>query len=347
MCEGMANSQIFFWLQMYFGLMTKSTDFHKGTIDKFIGDAIFAFFAAPTDGLKCCIDWQTVACALNTQLSSNNMIQIGCGLHHGLVVFGVFGDDARRTCTLVSPEVNFTSRLEGLTKRYRVKILVSEAIIGLVDVERFVHATRDMEEVLKQSPDEHAATEGSQGLAYRFVGIVKVKGSQKTVKVYEVFQADDILLKQYKHDSKELFEKAVALRHAGEALDSSLLLSPLHSPGSRKDRKLSQHKLTLDKTTADEKDLLPNSLSPLDCPTALTEAPTITGKGEGGHADSAAASLSSEGIDRSELPPHLREAFEIWDQCEAMAKERDVTDTVIAVKKRHALGGLVDRFDEK
>ena len=137
--ERMTNEKLFFWLQRYFSLMTRVTDANHGTIDKFIGDAIFSFFARPVDAVRCGIDMQSVVHFLNSTLSFENLVQLGIGIHHGVVAFGVFGDENRRTCTMVSSEVNLASRLEGLTKKYGVRILVSEEAMVQIDTANFQH----------------------------------------------------------------------------------------------------------------------------------------------------------------------------------------------------------------
>ncbi|MFP4487607.1 MAG: CHASE2 domain-containing protein, partial [Campylobacterales bacterium] len=108
---------------------------HKGTIDKFIGDAIMAYWNAPNDvknhedmALKASILQIKALKPLNEKLQAENkpFIDIGIGLNSGNCTAGEMGSSGRADYTIIGDPVNLGSRLEGLCKPYGAKIILSE-----------------------------------------------------------------------------------------------------------------------------------------------------------------------------------------------------------------------------
>lgn len=138
---------------------------HKGTIDKYIGDAIMAFWGAPipTDkhaslAVKAGLDVIKSLTAINESFKAKNWpaVDLGIGLNTGPMVVGNMGSQFRIAYTVMGDTVNLGSRLEGLTKQYGVKMIVSESTLA-------------------------AAPE----FAYRELDRVRVKGKNKPITIYE------------------------------------------------------------------------------------------------------------------------------------------------------------------
>ena len=130
-------------LYVYFSLLAHTITDNKGTIDKYIGDSIMAFWGAPVE-----IDVKVhakLACqaALVCQMQGFNLsntwkregkpeFRTRFGIHTGEVVVGNMGSDERINYTVLGDNVNLASRLEGLNKYYGTEIIVSSATHNLV-----------------------------------------------------------------------------------------------------------------------------------------------------------------------------------------------------------------------
>ncbi|WP_016955160.1 CHASE2 domain-containing protein [Catenovulum agarivorans] len=123
-------------LNQYFSPITKSILDHKGTIDKYVGDMVMAFWGAPLDDPEHADNAITAAFAmlkiteeLNVSFVEQGLpeIAIGIGINTGEMNVGDMGSEFRRAYTVLGDAVNLGSRLEGLTKFYGVKLLVSES----------------------------------------------------------------------------------------------------------------------------------------------------------------------------------------------------------------------------
>lgn len=149
-CENRPPQEVISLLNEYFTEMTQAIHKHGGTLDKFIGDGIMAFFGAPQalecaerSALETAQDMLVNLKRFNERLVARGMdpIRIGIGLNSGTVVIGHVGSAIRHEYTAVGDVVNTASRIEGLTKELGYPILCSRAVAesvncagGLVDL---------------------------------------------------------------------------------------------------------------------------------------------------------------------------------------------------------------------
>lgn len=110
-------------------------DGHQGTLDKYIGDAVMAFWGAPVpnadhaqDAVRAALAMQGAAQRLNQEFIRKGwpQLSIGVGLNTGPMRVGDMGSKIRRAYTVMGDSVNLGARLEGLTKLYGVGILIGE-----------------------------------------------------------------------------------------------------------------------------------------------------------------------------------------------------------------------------
>ena len=136
MSETMEPTRLQALLNTVFSRLTDQIRSNRGTIDKYMGDCVMAFWGAPVDtpdhaslAVKTALEMATAIRLLNQEHRAKGLpeIGIGIGLNTGTMCVGDMGSDTRRSYTVIGDSVNLGSRLEGLSKTYGVDIVVSEA----------------------------------------------------------------------------------------------------------------------------------------------------------------------------------------------------------------------------
>lgn len=159
---------------------------HRGTIDKYMGDCIMAFWGAPLpdpmharNAMLAGIEMQSTLKALQPYFKGRGWPEIhaGVGINTGRVSVGNMGSEVRVAYTVMGDEVNLASRLEGITKQYGVGIIVGENTRNAV-------------------PD----------FIYRELDHVRVKGKDKPVAIYEPMGLSSEASKEL-HDEVRLFHE--------------------------------------------------------------------------------------------------------------------------------------------
>jgi adenylate cyclase len=163
--EGLSAADLVDLMNAYLTEMTEAIQETRGTIDKYIGDAIMAFWGAPLHderhvfhAVEAALGMQKRVRSLDTPFARRGwpMLQIGVGLNCGEMNVGDMGSRFRRAYTVMGDNVNIASRLESLTKEYGVGILVSENVVR-----------------------------AAEGFVYREVDLVAVKGRTTGIPIFE------------------------------------------------------------------------------------------------------------------------------------------------------------------
>ena len=202
--EKMDAQDVVKFLNSYFDRMNEPVQKYSGEIDKLMGDCIMAFFSDSGDQGESSRNAVRAAIEMRHQLQEYNRerwghfethikphlpdmpftpVNNGIGLTCGLVVTGNIGSTQKMDHTIVGDVVNAASRLEGLTKYYRVGILVAE------DLHRHL----------------------GNAFCTRFVDLVRVKGRSRELKVYEVFDHEPESIRDMKVRHRKRFENAFDL----------------------------------------------------------------------------------------------------------------------------------------
>lgn len=139
--EGMAPDFLVRVLNEYLGEMTDIIFNYEGTLDKFIGDAVMAFWGAPLDDAEHARKAVSSALLMIRTVETFNErnrkngypnLKIGIGIHTGKAIVGNIGSNKRLDYTIIGDNVNLASRLEGLTKEYKVPLLISNTTYEMI-----------------------------------------------------------------------------------------------------------------------------------------------------------------------------------------------------------------------
>ncbi len=173
--ENLEPEELTTLLNGYFSAMTPCILEEKGTIDKFIGDAIMAFWNAPLPVKDHPLHAVKSALLMEKALAKFNKthhatLAIGIGIHRGEVIVGNVGSLERVNYTVLGDAVNLASRIEGLTKKYGVTCLITE-------------------DVKKDIQDE--------SIMFRKLDVITVKGKSEPTILYEVSFKDSNLEEIY------------------------------------------------------------------------------------------------------------------------------------------------------
>ncbi|MCW7491055.1 adenylate/guanylate cyclase domain-containing protein [Leptospira sp. 2 VSF19] len=170
----------------YLGRIGPCVRKNNGFIDKYIGSAIMALFdGGIQNSIKAAEDIQWELEKYNERRRTFGYLPLhaGIGIHSGDTMLGILGEEERLESTVISDTVNLSSRIQGLTKKYGARILVSLTSLML-------HEDLDT-------------------IPYRILDFVRVKGKQETVMIAEVLIPDIDIISNKKIENKDRFEAAI------------------------------------------------------------------------------------------------------------------------------------------
>ncbi len=214
--EGLAPEELITVLNTYLTAMTDIVFAQAGVLDKYIGDAVMAFWNAPLDqpnhpvqAAQTALQMRDTLHKLNREnaFGTNRILNLGIGLNTGEMVVGNVGSNARHDYTVIGDNVNLASRVEGLNKEYGTEILVTEA------------------------------TAQQLGTSYllRKVDVVAVKGKNTAVGLYELVNPiakatqEQVGLVQRFEQALNLYTSR-SFEEAGKICDAILVTTPNDGP---------------------------------------------------------------------------------------------------------------------
>ncbi|MFN4245768.1 MAG: adenylate/guanylate cyclase domain-containing protein [Brevinematia bacterium] len=163
--EGLSPQELVSLINLYLSKMTDIIMDNRGTVDKYIGDAIMAFWGAPLDdpdhpfrACKASLEMLEALKEINSNLPPNKQLDIGIGINTGVATIGNMGSTKKKNYTAMGDTVNLASRLEGVNKLFHTRIIISENTFQ-----------RIKDKILARELD-----------------LIRVKGKKLPVKIYEV-----------------------------------------------------------------------------------------------------------------------------------------------------------------
>jgi class 3 adenylate cyclase len=165
--ESLTPNELTQQLSEYLSIMTETIIKYQGTVDKYIGDCVMAFWGAPSEvnnhaelACKAALECQKRCAELNARWDreGKKTFATRIGINSGEIVVGNIGSPQRLSYTIIGDDVNLASRLEGLNKNYGTQCIISES-------------------TMSQLPND---------FALRMMDFVVVKGRTKPVTIYEL-----------------------------------------------------------------------------------------------------------------------------------------------------------------
>ena len=161
--ESLSSDEVFDLMNEFINQIMPAVSENGGILDKIVGDAFLAIFPdSAADAVNCAIDLAGRLEKFNNSVRDKEYypLKIGIGIHKGSCTVGVIGNENFNQITILGDAVNLSSRIEAVTKTYQTQILVSDSVYRGMD--------------------------NPNGLYWREVDSVRVKGKDHPVVLYEV-----------------------------------------------------------------------------------------------------------------------------------------------------------------
>jgi two-component system sensor histidine kinase ChiS len=185
----MTPSEAFEWLNRCYGAVGPEVRRFGGFIDKYIGDAVMALFPrSPVDALRAAI-------AMHAKLERLGGVRMGTGIHLGSTMLGTLGEAERFEATVLSDAVNVASRMEGVSKHFGARVVVTGALREAAQYEEF---------------------------RWRALGRVRLKGRDAAVEIFELLDADSERERADKLEFIAEFQEGVDAFQVGRFRDALL-----------------------------------------------------------------------------------------------------------------------------
>jgi len=161
---------------------------NEGFIMQYLGDGFMALFpGGPQNALQASVEMLNELKDFNKKQTAKKRlpIKVGIGMQNGNLIMGITGDVERLDAAIISDTVNTASRIEGLSKHFGASILMTgRCMKNLTD---------------------------SKAFDFRYLGLVQVKGKQKSIALYECINGDNSSLFKHKLDTLDIFNKGMDL----------------------------------------------------------------------------------------------------------------------------------------
>ncbi|WP_017860400.1 adenylate/guanylate cyclase domain-containing protein [Leptospira interrogans] len=196
--EQMTPEENFRFINDYLASMEPVVQRHEGFVDKFMGDGILALFSGDGEitrshqtsadkAILAAIEMKKKVQTINAQAKDSYFrgLKIGIGINTGNLMLGTVGSRSRLDTTVIGDTVNVASRLESLTNLYRADILITKSTLSAMTI--------------------------ADNLAIREIDSVVVKGKTDPIIIYEIYEADEPLIRKLKDATLSLITRGIIL----------------------------------------------------------------------------------------------------------------------------------------
>ena len=213
MSERMAPTELQQFLNGVFSRLTEIISAHRGTVDKYMGDCVMAFWGAPVDtpdhadlAVAAALEMAAAVYAINDahRATGQPAISVGIGINTGVMSVGDMGSAVRRSYTVVGDAVNLASRLESLSGIYGAEVVVSDA-------------TR----------------QAAPAYVWQELDRVRVKGKAQSVAIFEPLGRATAAAKTSRA-GLDVWQQVLTAYRAQDWAAGRSLLTPLLAPGFKK-----------------------------------------------------------------------------------------------------------------
>ncbi len=193
MAERLGAADTFAFINRYLSHMEPEIHREQGFINDIFGDGIMALFHRGADAaVRAALGMLAALARFNERLEAEGKppVEIGIGINSGPLMLGTIGGQERLSCTVVGDPANTAARVEGMTKLYGARLLISRNTY-----ERLEDPTRYL---------------------LREVDLVQAKGKDAAVEIYEVLDADAAALREQKLATRDDFAAGLGAYRAGD-----------------------------------------------------------------------------------------------------------------------------------
>ena len=179
----------FNYINSYLKVVSPLIRKHGGFVDKYLGDGVLAVFVRAEDAIECAVQIVRAIEQKNKSASNTPSMDIGISLNTGEVVFGVVGEEERKSPTIISDTVNLASKMENINKYFHTKIIFSK---------------RTLNSLKNEYP-----------LSYRFLGTLTLE-DKDYLSLFECLDSYDKKIREKLESVKITFEQGVRYYNLGK-----------------------------------------------------------------------------------------------------------------------------------
>jgi len=191
--ESLSSAELFLFMNEYVKHIVPTIYENNGIIDKFIGDAFLALFPSSSNfAVHAAIALQRQVEKFNDGIhdKSYHPVGLGTGIHKGEVAIGIIGNESINQMAILGDAVNLSSRIEGVTKTYKVPVIISSSV--------------------------YADVKEENEFLIREIDTVRVKGKEKPIVLYEVFNSNSQERIDKKLEMTESYKGAIDFYKKGD-----------------------------------------------------------------------------------------------------------------------------------